>query len=312
MEIIETSAKEYGQLVGSDIPIFSRHQFLELNKQKVDKVHYLIGKDNKNRVALAIGEKNGQWRAPYSAPFSNIVLLRKETALEYIWDFVRSLISYVKEQNGNSINIYLPADIYGATENSRMLNALLGNGFYVQFQDINYSFDLQSFNMNNYDSIMHYNARKNLRIAQNASLEFVRCENIEQKIEAYETIRINREYRGFPLRMSRDQVMDTIKVVDHDFFLVRREGVTIASAVVFRVTSRIAQVVYWGNTPETGEYKPINFISYNLIKYYKELEFEILDIGPSTEKGMPNYGLCSFKESLGCIQSSKYRVQIDL
>lgn len=312
MEIIETSAQEYGLLVGNGIPVFSKYQFLELNKDKVDKVHYLIGKDNKNRVALAIGEKDSEWKAPFSAPFSNIVLLRKDTSVECVWNFAKSLISYVKAQNGKSINIYLPADIYGSRDNSRILNALLGNGFYIQFQDINYSFDLKSFEMENYESIIHYNAKKNLRIARNSSLVFVRCENDQQKIEAYETIKINREHRGFPLRMTRNQVMDTIKVVDHDFFLVQREGKTIASAVVYRLTNNIAQVVYWGDVPAVGEFKPINFISYNLIKYYKDLGFEILDIGISTEEGMPNYGLCSFKESLGCTPSSKYRVQIDL
>lgn len=312
MEIIETTAKEYGQLVGTNIPVFSRREFLELNRDKVDRVHYLIGKDGKNRVTFAIGEQNGVWKAPYSAPFSNIVLLRKETSVEVIWDFVKSLVSYVKAQNGKRINIYLPADIYGAADNSRILNALLGNGFNIQFQDINYSFDLKAFDMDHYESIMHYNAKKNLRIAQNALLSFVRCESDEQKVEAYETIRINRERRGFPLRMSREQVMETIKVVDHDFFLVQREGKTIASAVVYRLTSKIAQVVYWGDIPEVGEFKPVNFISYQLIRFYKELNFEILDIGISTEEGKPNYGLCNFKESLGCIPSSKYRVQIDL
>lgn len=312
MEIIETSAKEYGQLVGTSVPVFSRHPFLELNEDKVDKVHYLIGKDSKNRVAFAIGEKDGEWKAPYSAPFSNIVLLRKETSVEALWDFVGALVKYVKRKNGKSINIYLPADIYGAADNSRILNALLGNGFHIQFLDVNYSFDLLSFEMENYESILHYNARKNLRIARKASLSFVRCESDEQKIEAYETIRINREYRGFPLRMTRNQVMDTIKIVDHDFFLVQHEGKTIASAVVYLLTPKIAQVVYWGDVPEVGEFKPINFIAYNLIQYYKAKNFEILDIGISTEEGIPNYGLCSFKESLGCIPSCKYRVQIDL
>ena len=34
-----------------------------------------------------------------------------------------------------------------------------------------------------------------------------------------------------------------------------------------------------------------NFVlSYNLVKYYKQLGFEILDIGISTEEGIPNYG----------------------
>lgn len=312
MEIVEVSAKEYGRIVGKDIPIFCRYEFLELNKDKVNKVHYLIGKDKKNRIALAIGEKNNEWKAPYSAPFANIILLRKDIPMDYIWEFVNKLNQYVKEHEGRVINIYLPAGVYEPQNNVRIMNALLGNGYRIEFQDVNYSFDLKSFDMEVYKSIMYCNARRNLRIALNSELEFVKCESDEQKEEAYEIIRINRENRGFPLRMTKKQLMDTIKIVEHDFFLVKKDNRTIASAVVYRLTNKVAQVVYWGDISNVKEYKAINFISYKLVEYYKKLDFEILDIGISTDEGKPNYGLCSFKESLGCIPSAKFRVQIEL
>ena len=65
--------------------VYCRKNFLELNKDKVDKVHYLIGKDSKYRIALAIGEKDNEWRAPYSAPFANIILLKDDVTVENIW-----------------------------------------------------------------------------------------------------------------------------------------------------------------------------------------------------------------------------------
>ncbi len=312
MEIVELTGTEYAKLVPDGIPVFSKYEFIELNSNKVDKVHYLAGKDKKYRILLAIGEKDGEWRAPFSAPFSNIVLLRKDTSVEYIWEFVGLLKDYVKSNGGRLINLYLPADVYCANDNSKIYNALLGNGFHIEFADVNYSFDLNSFDMTSYEQLIHYNARKNLRIAMDCNHNFIRCISDEQKEEAYDIIKINRDYRGFPLRMTKEQVMSTIKVVNHDFFLVNHEGNTIAAAVVYRLTSKIAQVVYWGDIPGVGEYKPINFLSYNLVKFYKELGFEILDIGISTEEGNPNYGLCSFKESIGCIPSTKMRMQIEL
>lgn len=313
MEIIEVSPREYGNLVDSlDIPIFNKSNFLELNKDKVDKIHYLIGKDKKNRIAFAIGEKNSKWSAPFSAPFSNIVILKKDLAIEYIWDFFGKLKEFVQENGGKSINIYLPANVYGEKSNSRTINAMLGNGFKIQFVDVNYSFQLNEFTMDSYESILQYNAKKNLRISLQAGLVFEICKTRGQKEEAYDVIKINRENRGFPLRMTKEQVMSTIEVVDHDFFLVKKEGKSVAAAVVYRLTNKIAQVVYWGDIPNVGEYKTINFISYNLIMFYKSINFEILDIGISTEEGIPNYGLCNFKESLGCISSSKYRLMLEV
>lgn len=312
MEIVELTGNEYDNMLHEDVPVFSRFDFLELNSEKVDKIHYLAGKDKKIRVLLAIGEKNGEWMAPFSAPFANIIMVRKDTSIEYLWEFIQLLINYVRTNKGRLINIYLPADIYGAQDNSRIYNALLGNGFNIEFEDVNYSFDLKSFELNSYEKLLHYNARKNLRIAISCENIFIHCETQKEKEEAYDIIKINREARGYPLRMTKEQVMSTIKVVNHDFFLVKNKGVTIASAIVYRLTSKVAQVVYWGDVPDVGEYKPINFISYNLVRYYKKLGFDILDIGISTEHGIPNYGLCNFKESLGCIPSTKIRMKIDL
>jgi len=52
--------------------------------------------------------------------------------------------------------------------------------------------------------------------------------------------------------------------------------------------------------PEFSEYKTMNFLSFSVFEYYKSQGIRIVDIGPSTENSVPNYGLCEFKESIGC------------
>ncbi len=138
----------------------------------------------------------------------------------------------------------------------------------------------------------------------------IKCETSLQKEKAYDIIKINRETRGFPLRMTKEQLMDTIKIVDHDFFLVKHEETIIASAVVYRLTPEIDQVVYWGNIPDVSELRPINYIAYKLIEYYKDLDYKVLDIGISNEADKPTYGLCNFKESIGCVSSEKIRLEL--
>ncbi len=309
MEIFELSATEYENMIKEDIPVFSRSAFLELNKDKVEKIHYIVGKDRKARFLFAIGEKNREWYAPFSAPFSNIIFLRKNTSMESIWEFINALVEYVRSLGAKLLEVYLPADVYGYQNNACVLNAMFGNGFQVIYQDVNYSFDLTRFSSETYADIMQHNARKNLRIGLECGNELIKCEDEQSKREAYNIIRINRMSRGFPLRMTEEQVMETIQIVDHDFFIVKNHEQLIAAAVVYRVTHNIAQVVYWGDVPNTAQYKPINFLSYKLLCYYKEIKFDMLDIGISTEYGQPNYGLCNFKESLGCIATSKFLVR---
>lgn len=309
MHILEVSPEEYENLVGNKIPCFCRKDFLELNVDKVDKIRYLVGKDTKKRFAIAIGEKYGEWKAPFSAPFADIIYLKKDVSVEQIYAFVAGLNSYAEECGVRKVNIYLPANIYNEQSNARLMNALIGNGYHIVYEEINYSFDLRDINIDLYPTKISHMGKKNLRIGMDSGLWLHHCESLREKEEAYNIIKINRESRGFPLRMSRDQVMDTIEIVDHDLFLLKKDEITIASSVVYRVTEDVAQVVYWGNIPGVGEYKPINYLAYELIKFYKKQNFKILDIGPSTEEGVPNFGLCTFKESIGCIPSAKFRYQ---
>lgn len=308
MRIIEITALEYEMLVSNlDIPVYSKSPFLELNKNKVDKIYYLLGKDKRNRIALAVGEKEGVWAAPFSAPFTNIIALRKDTTVEYLYEFIRLVIEYIRELDGKSISLYLPANIYDEHYNAQVMNALLGCGFSIQYEDINYSFDLQGIKIETYESIIHHNARKNLHIALRSALSFEKCGTNKEIEEAYDIIASNRASKGYPLRMSKELLLKTISVVNHDCFIVKVNGLSIASAIVYRITKDIAQVIYWGDMPGYTEYKPINYIAYQLISFYKQLGFRILDIGPSTEEGIPNYGLCNFKESIGCVPSAKFR-----
>lgn len=308
MEVREITAGEYSQLVGTKCNVFCREAFLELNKGKVDVVRYFVGRDSKNRIAFAVGEKDGEWRSPFSAPFATIIGLRKGTAIEYYWEFVKLLNEVAFENGIKSISIFLPPDIYGSQENAKIINALLGNGYGMEYQELNYSLPLMGLDLENYKVDIQHNARKNLAIALKSGLELVPCTDLERKKEAYEVIRINRESKGYPLRMTLEQVLETIAVVKHDMFLVKKDERSIAAALVYHVTEEIVQVVYWGDVPDVGEYKPINFLSYELIKYYQERNLRHLDIGPSTENGVPNFGLCSFKESIGCEVSAKYRL----
>lgn len=311
MEIIEVTSSEYQSLLGANCYVFVTEPFIELNRRKTDTIHYLLGRDSKNRIALAIGEKDSIWKAPFSAPFSDFVFLQSETTIETVWDFVSSLKSFIKEKNGERISIYLPADVYCAKENTLKLSALLGNGFNLDYLDINYHFDLRNIDLETYREFIHRNARKNLRISFESGLELIHCQTSEQKQIAYNVIKANREAKGYPLRMTCEDLMSTIQCVGHDFFLVMKQSDVIASAVIYDINKEIAQVVYWGDVPGYSDSKPINYISYRLIEFFKSRNYRILDVGISTEEGMPNYGLCCFKTSIGCLTSNKYHLSYD-
>ena len=83
-------------------------------------------------------------------------------------------------------------------------------------------------------------------------------------------------------------------------------GVDVAAAQVFHVAKGVAQVVYWGDLRAYSHLRTMNSLAYMLFAYYHATGLKVLDIGPSTEGGVPNHGLCEFKEGIGCSVTPKF------
>ncbi len=122
----------------------------------------------------------------------------------------------------------------------------------------------------------------------------------EDSHKAYEVIAQNRSERGFPLRLTFEQLQETGTIIPIDYFLVSNPENNVAAAIVFHLSKTIVRVVYWGDLPKFSELKTMNFLSYNVFQYYKEIQIPFIDIGHSTVDSVPNHGLCEFKESIGC------------
>jgi RimJ/RimL family protein N-acetyltransferase len=303
--IIEISPKEYNEifLLKSIYPVYNSVDFSELNKHKCDNVHYLIFKDSKIRLGLIIGVKANFAFSPFSAPFGGFSFLNDKISIDKIDESIQSLDDYLKENQLNGIKIVLPPLFYNVLFLSKLINSFNRNHYTISHIDLNHIFHISSISENYIENILHRDARRNLKIALKQNLLFKKTNDIEL---VYNVIATNREVRGFPLRMTLEQVKETIKTINCDTFIVQLEEVTIASAVIFHITPKIVQVIYWGDIPDYSALKSMNFLAYKIFEYYKQTNIEIIDIGTSTENGIPNYGLCDFKESIGCIVEPKF------
>jgi len=306
MEILEVSPKEYAEVLKSTYHVFGSAAFNDLNKNKCDEVFYLLFKEVKFRLGIIGGIREMAFYSPFSAPFGGYSFIADDVRLQYIEEAINLLKNWAKEKSLSTISITLPPSVYGSSFIAKQLNCLWREGFNISEINLNYSFDLDSFD-DNYSQLIWYNARKNLKISMNSGFNFLRCTSDEEKEIAYQVIQKNREGRGFPLRMTWLQVKDTIKIVPSDFFLVYNyQNIPVASAIVFHLNEEVVQVIYWGDLQGYSDLKPMNFLSYKVFEHYKNSGKKVVDIGPSTEHSIPNYGLCEFKEGIGCKIDPKY------
>ena len=288
--------------------VFNTVAFAQLNSDKVERVHYLSFDDPKTCFGIVLGESNGVLRSPFSAPFGGF-LEKGAHGLERMEKAVDALADYAKERSLR-LQITLQPMVYDETRLSMWVNVMMRK-MQLSYINLNYHFDISR--MPNYSSIINRSARNHLNQAlrQNYCLHKLNTANRDDVARVYNVICCNHKERGFPLRMTFEQVWQTVsRVITADFFVLEHEGCDVAAAQIFHVAAGIAQVVYWGDIRQYAKLRPMNYLAYSLFGYYADNGLRILDIGPSTEDGIPNYGLCEFKESIGCSVTMKYSFEL--
>ena len=306
MNVSEVSLMEYGSALKQYIAVYNSPEFNHLNRGKADDIKCLLFTDKKICAGLIAGLKNGILASPFSAPFGGFSYANKRVKLGDIAQVVEALEIYAKKQNISGIRMTLPPQFYEDRIISKHINIFYINAFNVVNIDLNFQFDLAELD-SNYKARLWRNAKKNLRIAlDNNTMTFRVCLTDGEKKAAYTVIEKNRQAKKYPLRMSFNQVMDTCEILNSDFFLLESKHLPVAAAIVFHASPEIAQVIYWGDIPGNSSLKPMNLLAHRIFEFYKEKDFSIVDIGPSSQNSLPNHGLCEFKESIGCSISPKF------
>jgi hypothetical protein len=81
-------------------------------------------------------------------------------------------------------------------------------------------------------------------------------------------------------------------------FVLRDGEATCAAALLYRVLPGRELVQYWGDAHHDLPRSPMNLLAYRLVEQAIAERVETIDIGISTDDGVPNQGLIQFKQSV--------------
>ncbi len=291
MELYRITIEElYGEFPQSVTP-YGSEAFNRLNAPKADSLAAYILRDSKGKARLGVlaGECDGSMRVPFSAPFGEVLYRRPQT-LETCMDLAHALKNTIPA----GMQLTLAPDFYDPLMLPRLKGAL-GIVATEMYHDYNYSYPLTRYS--DFVSGLAPAARNHYNRACRAGFSFTADAH---PARVYEVIRRNRAWRGYPLAMSFEALCETAAVVGIDWHLLSLGDADVASAVVYRLNPQVAQVIYWGDVEGYGGERPMNLLARCVADHYRALGFETLDIGPSSVRGVPDTGLCTFKESLGC------------
>ncbi|XVJ67669.1 MAG: hypothetical protein HEQ40_16390 [Lacibacter sp.] len=303
-EWIEVAADAHAQVIQHPYHIFNAAAFTELNSSKCEEAFYLLYKDSKYRLGLTAGKRGGMLLSPFSAPFGGFSFLKQDVQIAVIEKAVQQLEVFALSKSCSAIRLILPPLIYNETFLAKQINVLYRLGYRNSNLDLDFYIPLQSGA--SYEELLWYNAKKNLRISQQQGFEVTVCnEDVTAQQTIYEVIRENRISKGKPMNMSWEDIRSTASVIPTDFFLLKRGDEAIAGAIVYKAAAGIRYVPFWGDRPGYTPQKPMNFLSHYIAEFYRRAGDQYLHIGISTENSVPNYGLCEFKESIGCTITPK-------
>ena len=313
MHVIRVTPEEYEKIVPDRRVFFNEPRFCELNKDKVDQVHYLIVmKDTSARFGLILGQKGDVAKCPFSAPYSYPLEIRAVAKVKDIDEALAAIEEYCKESGIAQLRFTFPPLFYDEHLLSPWINAFYRTKYGALNVDINYSMNLEELYCEEYFSLIPEKGRKHLKKAIKLGVTAKRCETEEEILEAYKIIETNHHEKNRPVHLSFEQLMATMRLIDHDVFLGQIDGKSICAFVFYRISDELVECIYSGFLSDYTKYNGMNYLTYYIIQYYGERGFKLIDRATATEDSVPNYGLCDFKESVGAKRSLKYSFVKDL
>lgn len=304
--IIEVSQERFRKAFSSDPHPFLSEKFLDLNKHKVERLVRLLPDNDKPSIGLIAGVKDGVLLSPFSAPFGGFHFKHENVYINEIDNYLGWLTEYLRNNDLIGVKITLPPDLYHRTFNSKVVNSMVRNKFRTSLPEITNWIELRKFS----GVFSQKNSREYYHQALRNGLKFHQVTESKDIEDAYKIISDNRAKFGRPIYMSLEDILNTGKLWPVDFFKVcTRDNQSCAAAIFYRSRSDIAYAVFWGDNETGRKLRAMDFIAYQLISFYKDLDYSYLDMGISTEMGVPNEGLLRFKESHEAVSSLRFKYE---
>jgi hypothetical protein len=302
--LIEVDAKIYYNFFPSSPNPFISEPFIEMNRAKTNKIVRLVDESSEPVIGLIAGIKDEVIRSPFSAPFGGFHFRKENIYISEIDRFVNMLQSYAVSNQLKRIEITIPPDIYHVTFNAKVINSLIRNRYKFTIPEITNWVDLQQFK----GSFSQRNSKEYYRQAIRNGLSFELSNDDDDIRKVYDLVSANRARFDRPIYMTLKDIIDTGACWPVEFFKVNSsDGLIVASAVFYRSHPEICFAVFWGDNEEGRPLRAMDFLTFNLYTYYKDLGFKYIDLGISTESGSPNEGLLRFKESHEATSSLRYK-----
>jgi hypothetical protein len=278
--------------------MFHLQRFFDYHKPGKFTFNHLMAVDKDRIIAVLPGSlQNGLFESPVGASYGSIVT--GDIRFQETLDLVSGFLEYGK-QNGIREFLLTPAPlIYEARPNQNMEFAMRWLGFTYQLHYISSAIRLDPGRdiLSRFAPTIRRNVRKSLSNAE------VRVEINDRYDEFYPILLNNKARFGLKPTHSYDDLIRLKSLLPDNLmlFMVYRGAAPIGGSLMFYANPVAAVCFYNMLLYDYAEYKPIQRVMYEVVKYCTEKGYQYVDIGVSQETSAanpmtPRVSLIDFKE----------------
>lgn len=223
---------------------------------------------------------------------------QENLSVQSAFELVDALIAYASNERFDSIEMTLPPVIYQKRPSHYLDFALYKRGFTYKKREVSSVIPLDF----SPEEILHQ-FKPEARTAYRKSVKSgIRVEESEDLAAFYPILRKNLSMRHNVTPTHTLEELERLKRLFPD--RIRHFGAFLKDRMVAGVTNflcndRVVLAFYISHDETYQEYRPVNHLFYEIIRWFLERGYRFLDFGIFTVNEDPNWGLGKFKESFG-------------
>jgi hypothetical protein len=299
MEIHKATERDYKQwedfvTQANNGTIFHSLAFLGYHPSDRFKDHHLIIRERSNTIAVFPSVENNKTIISHQGASYGGFVFKEDLGIHTTYLMVEHTVQYFKREGFERIILTQPPLIYYKSPNQYLDFTLIKNGFTYLKREVTAVIPLDAAEPL---TTFHGDAR---RSTKKAIREGVRVMISEDYARFYDILKHNLGMRhNVTPTHSLSELVKLQKIFPDNIHLFGAylKDKMLGGIVVFEANTRVILAFYISHDAKYQNYRPVNLLLYEVIKWGRTKGFKYLDLGTFTLNMAPNWGLGRFKEN---------------
>lgn len=290
-----------------DAFLFLQAQHLLLQKGENVWIIYAV---EKQKVTLLMSVFIEKQRAcsPLRMPFGGI-MASEGTSYQQIEQFIDFVLAFCQEKSVKNLQITSYPFSYAPNVSVICTHVFLQKGFRIISNELTHFLFVEK----DFQTYLHLSARRRLKKCKNNGFIFEHWQKPDLAF-VYDFVAANRRRKNYPISMNYEAFEQTLQSFPNNYrvFVLKKGAEIAALTVAVVINNEILYNFYPADSENYLSFSPMIMLLEGLYQFAQQQGFRILDLGISTDKSVPNYGLIRFKENMGCQSALKLSFEKNL